>query len=285
MKNEAIRDYIVMNGEIIANGETNVFEDINKPPIYEVMRVIKGIPLFLEEHLERMRKSSAIVGYTIYRTDDEIKEDIKKLINKNNVKNLNIKLLCTEIQGRGQVFLAYFIKSYYPEPRVYMEGIHTILYHFERENPNAKILNVSFKEDVNRKIEENNAFEALLVNKDGYITEGSRSNIFFVKDEVLYTAPKGDVLLGVTRNHIMEVCKKLGLKVIEENIHIEDLSKIKGAFMTGTSVNVLPIRSIDEKKYDSVDNEIIKAVSNGYLKEMEEYLEINSQKYVANKEN
>ncbi|SHH95697.1 aminotransferase class IV [Sporanaerobacter acetigenes] len=280
MKNEAIRDYFVMNGEIIENRGINVFKNINKPPIYEVIRVIKGVPLFLEEHLERMRKSSDIVDYQIYRTDKEIEEDIKKLIKENNVENLNIKLLCTEIQGKGQVFLAYFIKSYYPESRVYMEGIHTILYHFERENPNAKILNVSFKEDVNRKIEENNAFEALLVNNQGYITEGSRSNMFFVKDEILYTAPKGDVLLGVTRNHIMEVCNKLGLKVVEENIHIEDLSKINASFMTGTSVNVLPISSIDKRKYDSVNNIIVKSVGDAYLKDMKKYLDLNKKIWI-----
>ena len=66
MKNEAIRDYFVMNGEIIENRGINVFKNINKPPIYEVIRVIKGVPLFLEEHLERMRKSSDIVDYQIY---------------------------------------------------------------------------------------------------------------------------------------------------------------------------------------------------------------------------
>lgn len=272
MKKEAIKDYFILNGEVATVSDTRIFEEIVKSPIYEVIRVIDGIPLFFEEHIERMRRSSEIVDYSIYRSDEEFFFDMKKLIEINNVKNLNIKLLCVDIEGKGQIFLAYFIESYYPSEEVYKEGIHTILYDFERVNPNAKVLNISFKEDVKNKLKEEKAFEALLVNKEGYITEGSRSNMFFVRGDKVYTAPSGEVLLGVTRKHIVEVCEKLNIKVVEENIHVEDLDKIDAIFMSGTSVNVLPIATVDEKRYDSVNNNIVKAIGNGYLEEMKKYL-------------
>lgn len=212
LKKEAIKDYFILNGEVATVSDTRIFEEIVKSPIYEVIRVIDGIPLFFEEHIERMRRSSEIVDYSIYRSDEEFFFDMKKLIEINNVKNLNIKLLCVDIEGKGQIFLAYFIESYYPSEEVYKEGIHTILYDFERVNPNAKVLNISFKEDVKNKLKEEKAFEALLVNKEGYITEGSRSNMFFVRGDKVYTAPSGEVLLGVTRKHIVEVCEKLNIK-------------------------------------------------------------------------
>lgn len=272
LKKEAIKDYFILNGEVETVSDTRIFEEIVKSPIYEVIRVIDGIPLFFEEHIERMRRSSEIVDYSIYRSDEEFFFDMKKLIEINNVKNLNIKLLCVDIEGKGQIFLAYFIESYYPSEEVYKEGIHTILYDFERVNPNAKVLNISFKEDVKNKLKEEKAFEALLVNKEGYITEGSRSNMFFVRGDKVYTAPSGEVLLGVTRKHIVEVCEKLNIKVVEENIHVEDLDKIDAIFMSGTSVNVLPIATVDEKRYDSVNNKIVKAIGNGYLEEMKKYL-------------
>lgn len=272
LKKEAIKDYFILNGEVATVSDTRIFEEIVKSPIYEVIRVIDGIPLFFEEHIERMRRSSEIVDYSIYRSDEEFFFDMKKLIEINNVKNLNIKLLCVDIEGKGQIFLAYFIESYYPSEEVYKEGIHTILYDFERVNPNAKVLNISFKEDVKNKLKEEKAFEALLVNKEGYITEGSRSNMFFVRGDKVYTAPSGEVLLGVTRKHIVEVCEKLNIKVVEENIHVEDLDKIDAIFMSGTSVNVLPIATVDEKRYDSVNNKIVKAIGNGYLEEMKKYL-------------
>lgn len=272
MKPEAIEKYYMVNGSLTSTDNLNIFYSIEKPPIYEVIRVIDGIPLFLEDHLERMRKSGELVGVNINRLGKDIEKDLMKLIEANGIKNLNVKLLCADIEGKGQVFLAYFIKSFYPPDEYYRDGIHTILFHHERENPNAKVLKSSFKEEVANKLEENNAFEALLVNKDGYITEGSRSNMFFVKEKKIYTAPKGAVLLGITRQHIMEVCKELNIEVVEENIHVDDLQTLNGAFMSGTSVNVLPISTIDNIKLDSVNNHIIRKVANGYENKMKEYI-------------
>ena len=266
----------MVNGNLELTTNVKFFEKVEKPPIYEVIRVIDGVPLFLEDHLNRMRESAHIVNYQIERTDKKIEEDIKRLILENKVENLNVKLLCTDIEGMGQIFLAYFIESFYPPEEYYRDGIHTILFHYERENPNAKVLVTSFKEEVARQLKEKEAFEALLVNKDGYIPEGSRSNMFFVKGERIYTAPKGDVLLGITRKHIFEVCETLNIKVIEENIHVGDLDRLDGAFMSGTSVNVLPIATIDHIKLNSVHNNIIREVNNAYVNKMKEY--INSKK-------
>ncbi len=272
MKPEAIKKYYMANGRLISTDDLDIFYSIEKPPIYEVIRVIDGIPLFLEDHLERMRISGELVGVSINRSDEEIEKDIMKLIEANGVENLNIKLLCANIEGEGQVLLAYFIKSFYPPEEYYRDGIHTILFHHERENPNAKVLKSSFKEEVAKKLEENKAFEALLVNNDGYITEGSRSNMFFVKENKIYTAPKGTVLLGITRQHIMEVCKELSIEVVEENIHVDDLDRLEGAFMSGTSVNVLPISTIEDIRLNSVNNHIIRKIAKGYENKMKEYI-------------
>lgn len=269
MKPEAIGKFYILNGELKASSNVEIFQKIKKPPIYEVIRVIDGIPLFLEEHLERMVKSARIIDCKIERQTNEIEEDIKELVLQDKVKNLNIKLLCAEIEELGQVFVVYFINSFYPPEEYYKNGIHTILFHHRRQNPNAKLQMVSFKEEIARELDENKAFEALLVNEEGYIPEGSRSNMFFVKKDKIYTAPKGDVLLGITRKYILEVCEELNIKVIEENIHIDDLNKLDGGFISGTSINVLPIATIDDIKLNSVENEIIKAINNGYVKKME----------------
>lgn len=269
MKPEAIGKFYILNGELKASSNVEIFQKIKKPPIYEVIRVIDGIPLFLEEHLERMVKSARIIDCKIERQTNEIEEDIKELVLQDKVKNLNIKILCAEIEELGQVFVVYFINSFYPPEEYYKNGIHTILFHHRRQNPNAKLQMVSFKEEIARELDENKAFEALLVNEEGYIPEGSRSNMFFVKKDKIYTAPKGDVLLGITRKYILEVCEELNIKVIEENIHIDDLNKLDGGFISGTSINVLPIATIDDIKLNSVENEIIKAINNGYVKKME----------------
>lgn len=272
MKVEAIGDSLVINGELQKIENTKVFKKIEKTPIYEVIRIIDGIPLFFEEHIDRMKQSANIIGENINRDIDDIKKDIKSLIVKNNIQNENIKLISTEIEEFGKVFLVYQIKSFYPPKKYYTEGIHTILIDYERTNPNAKVLFTSFKEEVKNKLEKENAFEVLLVNKSRNIVEGSRSNIFFVLKDKVYTAKGRDVLLGITRSHIFNVCEKLNINIIEEDINVDDIAKIDGAFMTGTSVNVLPISTIDSLKLDSVYNKIIVEINNLYINEMENYI-------------
>lgn len=251
---------------------------MKREEIYEVIRIIDGVPLFLEEHLERMRKSAGLLKAKIHKSDEEITSEILNLLKSNSCKNINVKLLCSNLNGEKQDFSTCVSESHYPEQKVYEKGIHTILYYSERENPNAKIMNKSLREDVNTNIKRKDAYEALLVNNDGYIMEGSRSNMFFVKGDIVYTASSKDVLLGVTRKRIMKVCKDLDITVLEEAIHEKEIASLDGAFMSGTSVNVLPIRSIDHVKLHSVHNQLIQKIAKGYRKEMEEYIKGNSAK-------
>lgn len=277
MKPEAIKEFYIQNGETKSINDVEIFNKIVKSPIYDVIRVIDGVPLFLEEHLDRMFDSAKLIGHDLNRSNDEIIGDIKNLILKNKIKNINIKLLSVEVEEIGKIFLVYCIESFYPPEEYYRKGIHTILLYHERQNPNAKILVTSFKADVTKELKDKQAFEALLVDKSGYIREGSKSNMFFIKGDSVYTAPQSEVLLGITRKHIFNVCKKLNIKIVEESIHIDEINKLDGAFISGTSVNVLPISSIGDIKINSVSNHIIIQINDLYVKTMEEYI-INHKK-------
>ncbi|WP_242942427.1 aminotransferase class IV [Proteiniborus sp. DW1] len=272
MDNEALLKYYIYNGELVPTSDDKGFKEATPPLIYEVIRIIDGVPIFLEGHIERMRKSAELIGKTIKKTDEEITKEIHKLIDANKEHNMNIKLLCTNVDSPNQTFMIYYNKTSYPEKEVYEKGIHTILFESERENPNAKILNSDLRQRINDEIKAKNAYEALLVNRNGFITEGSRSNMFFVKGDKVYTAPAGDVLLGITRNEIMNVCREQNIEVIEKEVHRDSLKELDGAFMTGTSVNALPISTIDNIELDSVNNSIIKIIADGYLQKMQEYI-------------
>ena len=275
MKSEAIKEFYMVNNELVIVENLTIFEKITKPSVYEIIRVINGIPLFLEDHLRRMFDSAHIINHNIALSEEEIRASIKEIILKNNIDKSNIKLLSSEVEGMGSVFLVYCVESFYPPIEYYTTGISTILYKYERENPNAKVLVSSFKEDVTKAMKEKNAFEALLVRKDGYIPEGSKSNIFFVKDEQIYTAPKEEILLGITRKHLFKIADKLNIKIIEQSINIDDIDKLEGAFMTGTSVNILPISKIDSTYISSVNNKIIKELNEAYNDLISEYIEKN----------
>lgn len=280
MEPEAIKEYYIRNGYIEITNDEDIFNKIEKPPIYEVIRVIDGVPLFLEEHLDRMFDSAKIIGHELARDENEIRKDIKNLIVKNNIKDLNIKLLSTEIEDGDKIFLVYCIKSFYPPKEYYETGIRTISYAYERQNPNAKVLFTSFKDEVSKRLKEKDAFEALLVGKSGHIPEGSRSNMFFVEGDKIYTAPESEVLLGITRKHILEVCKELKINIIERSIHKDQLKTIDGAFMSGTSVNVLPISEIDDLKVNSMTNKMIIKISRSYNKKMIDYISLHKNKWI-----
>ncbi|MBD5639842.1 aminotransferase class IV [Clostridium botulinum] len=238
--------------------------------LYEVIRIIDGAPLFLKSHLERFYNSAKLEGLNLWLDEEEIKENINRLIEINKVSIGNIKLVFNFNKGKNNNFLCYFLKHNYPEDIEYKRGVKAILYHGERENPNAKVINMDFRKIVGEKIKEEKAYEAILVDRNGYITEGSKSNIFMIKDGKVITAPIEKVLPGITRQNIIDVCKNLNLKFEEEKVHYKEIYKLEGLFISGTSPKVLPIKSVDEIEFKSSDNKLILSIIEGYNKAIEE---------------
>lgn len=236
--------------------------------IYEVLRVIDGKPVFLEEHIRRMENSFKLVGQEFPLKYNDISLRIRELVKGENKTIGNIKLT---YGLNSKEFKVFFIQHSYPTNEMYEEGVKTILYFGERTNPNAKIVNDDFRSKVNAKISKNNAFEAILVDRNGYITEGSKSNIFMVKGSELITSPVKAVLPGVTRGKIIELAHKTGIKVREEEFSFKDIDKLDGMFISGTSPKVLPINKVDAIKLNP-HNDIIKILSEEYNNEIRIYL-------------
>lgn len=272
MKKEATQKYFIYNGKVLPTEQFSPTGTSNTPTIYEVIRVINGVPLFFEEHMERFKKSAQLLGGKLPYSFAEFHSQIKKLIEVNQCQNINIKITVAGLQQPQQETSVFFIESHYPEAKLYQQGVHTILVHEERENPNAKLLNTSFKERINILLKEAQAYEALLVNHKGEITEGSRSNLFLVKGSTVYTPPKESVLVGITREHICKVCEELKIEVIEEPILLKDLPEFGGLFISGTSPKVLPISSVGDISFASVKNPVIQSIREGYDKIIDDYI-------------
>ncbi len=272
MKKEAVFDYYIYNGKRYRTTQTDGFDKINSPCIYETIRIIDGVPLFLEAHLERLKQSAQLLGKQIVKNEEEITSEILALLQMNRCNNINVKLLCGNLDKEQQDFLVYVIESFYPNASIYKSGIYAVLCNLERENPNAKVMDFEWKSKVKALLKETGAFEALLVNRENCITEGSRSNVFFVQGKKIYTAPAQDVLLGVTRTMILNLCRQLHIEFVEKMVPVQEIPKMDGAFMTGTSVNVLPISKIDGQPLPSVANSIIHQVATEYEKLMWDYV-------------
>jgi branched-chain amino acid aminotransferase len=271
MFKEIIENHFISNGSVF---ETNQINEITiaQPSIYEVIRIMNGIPVFLEDHMERLLSSAASLDSRIQAIIQSITLDIEKLIKINNYPEKNIKLLVFNLEKEIPDYIMCFIKSAYPSQEQYSHGIHCVLVHEERRNPNAKIINNQLREIVNLKLKESNAYEALLVNNKGEITEGSRSNLFFLVEGNIYTAPTQDVLIGITRKYIIKACNNLNLEIIEQPISFSMLDYAEGAFITGTSPKLLPIASIEERELDSANNQTVNNILAEYNRILESYI-------------
>lgn len=269
---ENFRKYFILNGEVKEDVYFNDNIITRGKSLYEVIRIINGYPLFLKRHMERLKNSAAVTDLKLWLNEEEIKKDIFKLIEVNKISIGNVKLIFNYYNSEIN-FMCYFIKHNYPDKECYETGVTTILYHGERNNPNAKVINMDFRRNVDVKIQQTSAFEAILVDNNGFITEGSRSNIFMIKGNKVYTAPIKAVLPGTTRDVIISLCKKLSYEVIEKEIHYKKINEFDALFISGTSPKVLPINKVDDMYFNSSKNSVVNNIMKCYDNDVREDIE------------
>lgn len=235
--------------------EGSIFKEISLLPetafesgisYYEVLRVINGNCVFLQDHLLRLQNSVFLARLKYTFDIREVSALIRKLIRKNTLVNGNIRLVLHIQEGGSPVLFTYCIPHSYPAPESYEKGVPTAVFRFIRSNPNIKQYNPAYKLEVSEFIKKNNIYEALLCDDRDCITEGSKSNIFFIAGESVLTAPGDQVLKGITREKVFLLCKNLNYKIIERAISIDTLPEMEAVFLTGTSPKILPVNRIDE---------------------------------------
>ncbi len=220
--------------------------------VYEVIRVINLKVLFLSEHLDRFKNS--ILHYkNVPLSMNTIYSSIFNIINNSEDKNFNIKM-CFDIDTLNYSFEKKYFD--YPTLKMYKNGISIKTFDFVFENPNIKIERVNFRKEVDKIKKRNNAHEILFVN-NYKVYECSSSNIFFIKNNKIYTSKDEDVLMGVTRRKVFEICSNLGIEIIKVDLYLKDINKMNSAFITSTSRNILPVNKINLKKYNT-NNKILK---------------------------
>lgn len=264
--------YYVLDGAVKEASEPMRVATESGRTAYEVIRIIRGVPLFYQDHYDRMKATFETIGLPLEMDAARLKEYMKKLLLVNGLANCNVKVIVFHEAGK-QKKLAYISKSYYPSEKEADTGVKAGLFRIERQNPNAKLINQSYKDAVNAKIHEGGYYEVLLVDSLGRITEGSKSNAFFVKRNMIFTAPGQFVLKGITRKYVFEACRNAGFEVAEEFIGADSLKQVDGAFFSGTSIKVLPIRMIDDITLNSSENSIVSAVRREYDLLLEKYIE------------
>ena len=266
--NECYGNYFILNGELQPAESFDNSHVYEGDSVYEVIRMTGGNPVFFNDHMERL---SASLKYQKNRPLADIaalKKSIMVLKKTEKRKEINLKIVFNHNNG-SENYLVYFIEPIYPGEEQYRNGVKGILYYAQRKEPESKVINHKLRSSIYHKLIQEGAYEAILVNEKKLITEGSRSNIFFLKDDIVTTAPDNVILNGITRKYILEICREKHIEVQLSCVKVAEMDKYDTVFMTGTSPMVLPFYSIEDKLFN-VKSPLIKMLRQLYIIKAEE---------------
>lgn len=260
--------------KFILNGELNPSDNFDNSlvyegdSIYEVIRMIKGSPVFFHDHMERLELSMRIRQKEPLAKISGLRKDIINLVKTEKKKDINLKIVFNYNHDSTN-YLVYFVEPIYPSEEQYKKGVKGILFYAERKDPESKVINHKLRSSIYHKLILEGGYEALLVNEENQITEGSRSNIFFLKGDALTTAPDDKILNGITRKYILEICRGNNIKVKFMCVPVESIQDYDAVFMTGTSPMVLQFYCIGDI-YFNVRMELIENLRKLYREKAEE---------------
>ena len=223
----------------------------------------KGPSIFrLQDHTERLFKSASTVNMKIPFSVENINQAHIKVIQENNLDEAYIRPMCFYgSEGMGlradnlnvHTMVAAWEWPSYMDPEAREKGIKVKLSTYKRQvkNPvsNAKV-NGNYVHSIVALTEalEAGFDEALMLDADGYVAEGSGENFFIVKDGKLYSPFLDSCLDGITRKTIIDLAMELKIPFQEKKITVEDVFDADESFFSGTAAEVVPINSLDNQK-------------------------------------
>ncbi len=246
-------DYFSHNGTVLPSKQAIVRLDNIQYSygfgVYETLRVTRGVVFFMREHVERLFESARIIGLEHHFDATLIKDSIADVLKAGGTTDCNLKMLLIGGQKPQSADLYILVLNpLYPDRKLYRNGAHSVSYRYERYLPHAKTLNMLPSYLAYRTARMAGAYDALLVNSAGCITEGSRTNFFCIQGKTIVSPPESELLLGVMRAAVLKVAHENNYTYIERDIPISSLEKYDGAFLTSTSSKIIPLRSVDNLK-------------------------------------
>jgi branched-chain amino acid aminotransferase len=228
--------------------------------IFEGIRAYHGRVFRLKEHIDRLFHSAKAILLAIPMSRQDIMDAVVESCRRNRIRDGYIRLVVTRGVGTlglnpnfckkpSLIIIAGKIQLY--PAKLYERGLEIVTVPTTRNlhsalNPAIKSLN--YLNNILAKIEANNAGceEAIMLNSEGYVSEGTGDNVFIVKDGKLFTPPlSAGALYGITRKVVIELAEQSGVSVSEPNLTRYDLFIADECFLTGTGAEIVPVVKID----------------------------------------
>ncbi len=224
---------------------------------FETLRAVDGEILFLEKHLQRLRRGSRLLKIRFPYRFGGLTKEINRLLKKNHLDDATVRMMLSQ-DTDGQPRLVITAKPYKPFPdSYYSKGAPMILVKTIRNDSariaNTKTTNYLTKMLARREIERAGAVEGVLLNNQGRVTEGASSNLFVVKKGRLITPPISDGLLpGVRRAVVLRLARILKIPCREKSLAVRNLKDADEIFLTSSLKGIMPIRTFDGKKVGKI---------------------------------
>ena len=230
--------------------------------VYETLRTYGGKPFLLDAHLARLRESARGICLSLPFSDSQLKEEVRKTLGASNNPESALRIIVTCGEGDlgydpalcaspSLILLAYPLVP--PPSEVYERGVAVSLVSIRRNltdalNPVVKSGNLMNPRLAWIEAYRKGAYEALMCNYKGELTECAMSNLFLIKHEVLKTpAPESGILPGLTRNLVLQVARDQSMNAQETSLIPGDLLEADEAFLTATSREIVPVVRCDER--------------------------------------
>jgi branched-chain amino acid aminotransferase len=258
--------WIYLNGNYVQkeNAMISVYDHgfLYGDGIFEGIRIYNGNIFKCRQHLDRLYDSAKSIMLDIPLSYEDMKSVLIETVRRNELRDGYIRLVVSRGPGdlgldprrspKANVIIIVEQLAIYPE-EAYLNGLKTVSVSTRRNIPDAlnpKIKSLNYLNNILVKIQANLAGvgEAIMLNSQGFVAEGSSDNIFIIKRGVVFTPPcYCGALEGITRAAIIEICQKVGIPIKEEPFTLHDVYVADEVFFTGTAAEVIAVREVDAR--------------------------------------
>lgn len=218
--------------------------------VFDFLRTYNGHPFRLAEHLQRLARSASLIELELPWSSAELESIVLQTLAKNMIPEANVRIVVTggvsansvtPDAGPGLLVLVTPARLYPAE--YYTQGTKAITVPANRFIPDAKTINYMAALLAQKKARVADAVEALYVNEQGHILEGTTTNLFAFKGQQLITPMEG-ILPGVTRGVVLELAEDM-FEVIERPLRLTELAEVDEAFISASNKEIMPLHTID----------------------------------------
>ncbi|MBU1564034.1 MAG: aminotransferase class IV [Proteobacteria bacterium] len=219
--------------------------------VFDFLRTYNGVPFHLDDHLLRLQRSARLIGLQLTHTPAALTEIVRETLARNTHLESNIRIVVTGGMSQDGITpgdsprLMVMIGPVKPMPEEwYTDGAKVITCHVDRFMPGAKSINYIPAILCQAEARSHQAIEAVYVDRDGYLLEGTTSNLVALRGDTLITPPCNRILPGITRQVVLQLARQ-EFEVEERQLHKDEIRLLDEAFLTSSVKEVAPVVTID----------------------------------------